>query len=81
MMSTPIKYALAAGAGYALHAVLKRNKAESPKAYKPITDESLTAKVVNTVTSHLLEKFLWPDKASTSRSRYSYAPNFQGENK
>lgn len=78
-MSTPMKYALAAGAGYALHAFLQSNKRETSKVYKPtpIVDDNLLQKVAGTVATHLLQKFLWPDKTPTSHYERTY-PNFQG---
>jgi hypothetical protein len=80
-MSTPMKYALAAGAGYALHAFLQSNKRETSKVYTPtpIVDDSLVQKVAGTVATHLLQKFLWPDKPA-SRYEHTYA-NFQGGTK
>lgn len=63
-MNNPMKYVLAAGVGYVLCSALNRNKPEAPKVYKPttITDETLTSKMVSTMATHLLQKFLWPDK-------------------
>lgn len=57
-MKTPIKYALIAGGGYALHAVLQRNKPETSKVYKPtpIEGETLAQKMVETVIRHMIEK-------------------------
>lgn len=74
-MSNTIKYALAAGAGYALHAFL--NREEKTKVYKPtpIDDETLVQKLVGTVISHGFERITGRTTPSTN-SQHTYRPNF-----
>jgi hypothetical protein len=67
-MKSSVKYVLAGAAGYALHSVINRGKKEEAKVYTPmpVDQGKLSYKIMDTVTSHLVEKIvggsdkIWP---------------------
>lgn len=68
-MANVVKYAIAAGAGYALHSYLNREK----KVYKPtpLNEDTLAQKIAGTVATHISDKVseLLYDKPTTRYGR------------
>jgi hypothetical protein len=71
-MSNFVKYALVGTAGYALHAVLTRDKTES-KVYTPtpLDQGKLSYKIMDTVTSHIISKVIGEPSSSRYGRTYS----------